>query len=195
MKKASREVLVGKGLSMDHFEAKKKCERIEKYLKFLRDLAEEKDNKEADMSKIKIGMKVRSWDSDIREGVHAHGIIGTIKSLASDEFKDCSRYEIEVESYFSECDGVVAVEEPFTVYPPVNGTRTSLGSVMNCVEPLDEDEEEETIRVCVDCDGEVTEQGELSVCCECGNIEAGDTEMAISEWEALQDEGAERREI
>jgi hypothetical protein len=48
---------------------------------------------------------------------------------------------------------------------------------------------EDTIRVCDYCQGEVVEKfcGDegLSVCTECGAVEAGDTEMTYEEYERM----------
>jgi len=53
-----------------------------------------------------------------------------------------------------------------------------------------EPEDEDTIRVCDWCHGEVSEVGcgdeGWSVCQDCGATEAGDTEMTVSEYEKIE---------
>lgn len=98
---------------------------------------------------IKIGDKVRSYDHigrftpELDGDRPNHGIIGTVlavnvKSVPIEggreyEF-DCPRYAIMVESQFMGKEVTAARQPGLIVYPPMNGTKTTMGETCDCVE-------------------------------------------------------------
>jgi hypothetical protein len=84
-------------------------------------------------SKIKIGDRVRSFDFEGRDDSFVEGpVIG----FDAENF-DCKRYVIKCElSMFGGDPDPQRIGE--IVYPPVNGTRTWMGGVTNCVKKVDE---------------------------------------------------------
>jgi hypothetical protein len=89
------------------------------------------------MDMINVGDRVRSYDF---EGVDDCWVEGVVREIGKrDRFDSCSRYKIEVERSTSEGDkGIFSQGPGFFVYPPVNGTPTSMGRVCNFVKKLED---------------------------------------------------------
>ena len=84
---------------------------------------------------IIIGTKVRSFDFHYErslEGSRSCYMEGTVTGF--EEIRGCDRYVIEVNRCIAGGKELPAQEYPPTIYPPVNGTRTTMGRVTDGVE-------------------------------------------------------------
>jgi hypothetical protein len=92
-------------------------------------------------NEITVGSKVRSYDSQYPErqqvtGEFANYVEGTVTGTR--EIEGCTRYEILVERDLHRGVEVTGKHSRCgaAVYPPVNGTRTLFGEVLNGVEVI-----------------------------------------------------------
>lgn len=77
------------------------------------------------------GDRVRSYDFGGVRTCYAEGVVEAI----TDPMEGCRRYKLRVESRVM--DGqIIPIEDESYVYPPVNGTPSTLGGVTNCVERI-----------------------------------------------------------
>lgn len=95
------------------------------------------------MSEIKVGSKVRSYDSQYPErqqleGEFANYVEGEVIGFA--EVEGCTRYQIRVERDLHRGELVTGDHSRAgqVVVPPVNGTKTIFGETLNGVELIDE---------------------------------------------------------
>lgn len=93
------------------------------------------------MNEIKIGDRVRSFDSQYPErqqleGEFANYVEGVVTGTR--EIEGCTRYEILVDRDVFQGREITGPNSRTgaAVYPPVNGTRTLFGEVLNGVEVI-----------------------------------------------------------
>ena len=90
---------------------------------------------------INIGTKVRSFDFHYMrdlDGPRSCYMEGTVTGF--EKIRGCMRYVIEVDRCIGRGKELPAQEYPPIIYPPVNGTPTSMGRVTDGVEVIDDEE-------------------------------------------------------
>ena len=86
---------------------------------------------------IAIGSKVRSFDFHYMrdlDGPRSCYMEGTVTGF--EEVRGCMRYVIEVDRCIGRGKELPAQEYPPTIYPPVNGTPTTMGRITDGVEVI-----------------------------------------------------------
>lgn len=94
---------------------------------------------------LKVGDKVRAYDHVGRfEAPRLNGVIGTILAIdvksapletGQTYIFDCPRYAIMIDSSFMGDE--ITSESSRIVYPPMNGTPTTMSEITDCVETLE----------------------------------------------------------